>query len=157
MTRQQRRHAEREARKRAEVQAWNDGLVEVHRAAEGVLLNYILVGREQLEHVAMAAIAGEPSACALVEAIAAWLRHAAKPDPILPPLCLACETAFGPGRAVPHGYAVALSFNHAASIATGICARCCARDHDELAHVLFDWQRKLFPDARIAAGDWGHA
>jgi hypothetical protein len=158
MTRQQRRAQERETRKRAVRQTWNDGMAEVHRAAEGgVFLNYILIGHEQIEHVARAAIAGDPTGDALIETIAEWLWAAAERDPILPQLCLACETQFGPGHAAPRGFAIALSFNNAASICTGICAACCERDRDELSHVLFDWQRKLFPEARVVSGQWGCA
>ena len=152
MTRQQRRAQEREARKR--VEAWNEGILAVHAASEGgAFLNYIITGPEQLVHVALAARDGEPTGVALAETITDWMRHAAKPDP--PQLCLGCETKFGPGHALPHGFAIALSFNNAAAIATGICCDCCERD--DLAQVMFGWQRKLFPDARVVSGQWGCA
>lgn len=158
LTRQQRRAQEREARKRAEREAWNEGLLAVHAVSEGgAFLNYILTGPAQLEHIGLAARVGEPTGVALVEAIVGWMRRADEPDQVLPQLCLGCETAFGPGLEPPHGFAVALSFNNAAAICTGICCDCCQRDRDELAHILLGWQRKLFPDAHIMSGQCGHA
>ena len=156
-SRQQRRAEEHEARKRAVRQAWTASMLEVHHAAGGAFSNFLLVGVEQIEHVARAAIAGDPVGDALTEAVFAWLQAASDPDPDLPPLCLACQTQFGPGHAMPRGFAIALSFNHASAIGTGICRDCCERDRDELAHVLFDLQKRMFPDAQVMSGECGHA
>ena len=133
-------------------------MLEVHHAAGGAFSNFLLVGVEQIEHVARAAIAGLSSRRRLDRG---GLRVAAGRE--RPGSRFAAAVSRLPdavrsrARDARRGFAIALSFNHASAIGTGICRDCCERDRDELAHVLFDLQKRMFPDAQVMSGECGHA
>jgi hypothetical protein len=127
--------------------AWAEKLIEFSEATKGFAEAVVVLAQNQ-QALAAGVAAGDPTASAVMAAIAGWFDVAdAQPKP---PLCLSCDTAFRNG-VFPAGFVILMPFaDPTCAIATGVCVHCSTRD-DLLETAMQQWSR-LWPALHTIKG-----
>jgi hypothetical protein len=126
----------------------SDAIRALTEIAHGVFQHYLVTSENYPNIVRVAAQHGEPHAVAIVSGIRQWLRNELN-NP-RPPLCLTCDTEFGPDN-YPATFSVMLPFaNHVGTIITGVCTGCAGRD--DLRARAVESLRRVWPGLIVEKG-----
>jgi hypothetical protein len=99
---------------------------------------------------------GDPTAELLVTAISRWAEEAER-EPSAKPLCLDCDTMFGPSAASPIAFSVTVPLvDRSRAMVAGICRSCASKGKVEMEQATLRRLRIVWPSA-YSIGKFGRA